>query len=293
MGKIYKALEKNRSESLGLHSDNEDNPAAETLQEAHGIKTDRVNTDRVETDGVETSAEPDYDAVPENIDPTLVALAAPRSLEAEQFRLLRNNILFPESGRPPRSIMVTSPSPEEGKSFVAANLAVSIAQSIDEYVLLMDCDLRKSTLHELFKLHVDYGLSDYLSSGRTLSSVLKKTYIDKLTILPGGKIPHNPSELLSSEQMRRLLNEVKQRYSDRYIIIDTPPPYITSEGNALVRNVDGIILVVRNGKTRKKDVEDVIQIYGKEKILGVVYNFAEKSPGYGYGYQKYGYGYGK
>jgi protein-tyrosine kinase len=157
----------------------------------------------------------------------------------------------------------------------------------------MDCDLRKSTLHELFGLHVKYGLSDYLSSGRTLSSVLKKTYLDKLTILPGGKSPHNPSELLSSEQMRRLINEVKQRYSDRYIIIDTPPPYITSEGNALVRNVDGIILVVRNGKTRKKDVEDVIQLYGKEKILGVVYNFAEKSPGYGYGYQKYGYGYGK
>ncbi len=302
MGKIYKALEKKRSESLGFLPDSEDRSAAGTLHESHGVKTDevktdafktdRVNNERVNTVQIETDAEPDYDAAPEYIDSTLVTLAAPRSLEAEQFRLLKNNILFPENGSPPRSIMVTSPSPEEGKSFVAANLAVSIAQSIDEHVLLMDCDLRKSTLHELFGLHVKYGLSDYLATGRTLSSVLKKTYIDKLTILPGGKIPHNPSELLSSEQMRRLMNEVKQRYSDRYIIIDTPPPYITSEGNALVRNVDGIILVVRNGKTRKKDVEDVIQIYGKEKILGVVYNFAEKSPGYGYGYQKYGYGYG-
>ena len=93
--------------------------------------------------------------------------------------------------------------------------------------------------------------------------------------------------------MRRLIHEVRLRYSDRYIIIDTPPPYITSEANALVRQVDGVIMVVRHGKTRKKDVQDIINIYGKDKILGVVQNFAEKRTGYGYGYYKYGYGYGK
>ena len=231
--------------------------------------------------------------LPQNLNASLVTLTKPNSIEAEQFRLLKNNILFPEKGIPPRSIMITSASPGEGKSFIASNLAVSIAQNIDEHVLLMDCDLRSPKIHSIFNLPQGPGLSEYLSQAKPLSSLLVKTFINKLTILPAGAIPKNPSELLSSEQMRRLIHEVRLRYSDRYIIIDTPPPYITSEANALVRQVDGVIMVIRHGKTRKKDIEDIINIYGKDKILGVVQNFAEKRAGYGYGYYKYGYGYGK
>lgn len=124
--------------------------------------------------------------------------------------------------------MVTSASPSEGKSFVAANLAVTMARSIDEYVLLMDCDLRAPTVHNLFGYNNQpiKGLSDYLINKIPLSDALKKTAVDKLTILPAGTIPSNPSELLSSEQMRRMLHEVKLRYNDRYIIIDTPPPIL-------------------------------------------------------------------
>ncbi|MCG8614760.1 MAG: polysaccharide biosynthesis tyrosine autokinase [Desulfobacterales bacterium] len=222
--------------------------------------------------------------------PSIVTALNPQSVEAEQFRLLKNNILFPEKGFPPRSIMITSPSPDEGKSFVSANLAVSIAQSIDEYVLLIDCDLRGPSVHKLFGVENTKGLSDHLSSDLPLNALLKKTFIDKLTLLPGGAIPPNPSELLSSEQMRTLLSEVKSRYSDRYVIIDTPPPYITSETNAIARVVDGIIIVVRQGKTRKKEVQDIIDIYGRDKILGVIKNFATTTPVMGYKYQKYGYG---
>ncbi len=231
-----------------------------------------------------------YDEIPEGIHPSIVSALKPHSIESEQFRLLKNNILFPEKGKPPRSIMITSPSPDEGKSFISANLAVSIAQSIDEYVLLMDCDLRKPSIHKLFGLNETKGLSDHLSSGIPLASLLKKTFIDKLTLLPGGTIPENPSELLSSEQMRQLLSEMKSRYSDRYVIVDTPPPYITSETNAIARVVDGIVIVIRQGKTRKKEVQDIIDIYGKDKILGVIKNFATKTPGTRYRYKKYGYG---
>ena len=156
----------------------------------------------------------------------------------------------------------------------------------------MDCDLRSPKIHSIFKLPQGPGLSEYLSKAKPLSSLLVKSFINKLTILTAGANPKNPSELLSSEQMRRLIYEVRSRYSDRYVIIDTPPPYITSEANALVRQVEGVIMVIRHGKTRKKDVEDVINIYGKDKIIGVVQNFAEKRTGYGYGYYKYGYGYG-
>jgi len=225
--------------------------------------------------------------------PALVTASNPHSPASEQFRLLKNNILFPEKGNPPKTIMVTSASPHEGKSFVAANLAVSIAQSIDEYVLLMDCDLRSPTIHTSFGYSgKEQGLSDYLTKKIPLSSILKKSSVNKLTILTAGQIPPNPSELLSSDQMRRLLHEVKLRYNDRYIIIDTSPPYITSETNAIARFVDGIILVVHQGKTRIKEVADILDIYGREKVLGVVTNFSKKTIGYGYGYHKSGYGYG-
>ncbi|MCD4721084.1 MAG: polysaccharide biosynthesis tyrosine autokinase [Desulfobacula sp.] len=228
-----------------------------------------------------------------NIDPMLVTGLKPHSIEAEQFRQLKNNILFPEKGNPPRCIMITATSPGEGKSFVAANLAISIAQNIDEHVLLVDCDLRSPSIDSMFGFNNIQGLSEYLSKAKPLSSLLVKTFLNKLTLLPAGTIPTNPSELLSSEQMRRLIHEVKLRYTDRYIIIDTPPPYLTSETSAISRQVDGIIIVIQQGKTRKKDVLDLIDIYGKEKIIGVVYNFAKKRVGYGYGkygYGKYGYG---
>lgn len=284
MGKIFEALEKSahRLETDSAKPEDGDSPDSETMSE-YPDSNILEPTNKNESSSVR-------DPLPIGINEGLVTLLKPHSAASEQFRQLKTNILFPEKGEPPRTIMITSASPHEGKSFVAANLAISIAQSIDEFVLLMDCDLRSPSIADLFGFDRAKGLSDYLSSAMPLSSVLKKTYIDKLTVLPGGSIPPNPSELLSSEQMRRMLQEVKLRYSDRYILIDTPPPYITSETNAIARYVDGIILVIRHGKTRKKEVQDIIDIYGRDKILGVIQNFSKKKIGYGYGYHKYGYG---
>ena len=272
MGKIFRALEK---------------AGNNTTPEKKSASGD-------DTDGqVARQSEATTHSCSSSTNPALVTATKPHSPASEQFRLLKNNILFPEKGNPPKTIMVTSASPHEGKSFVAANLAVSIAQSIDEYVLLMDCDLRSPTIHTFFGYgDKEQGLSDYLTNSIPLSSVLKKASVNKLTILTAGRIPSNPSELLSSDQMRRLLHEVKLRYNDRYVIIDTPPPYMTSETNAIARFVDGIILVIRQGKTRTKEVADILDIYGREKILGVVTNFSKKTIGYGYGYNKIGYGYG-
>ena len=272
MGKIFKALEKS-----GKNSDDSFHQDMENINDQDSsIKSDSLEKSLL------------------NLGTDLISALKPHSVEAEQFRNLKNNILFPEKGNPPRSIMVTSTSPGDGKSFVASNLAVSIAQSIDEYVLLMDCDLRDPSLGSMFGFNDVNGLSEYLSKGKPIASLLLNTFLDKLKILPAGHIPDNPSELLSSEQMRRLLHEVQLRYSDRYIILDTPPPYITSETSALARQVDGIVLVVRQRKTRKQDIHDIIDIYGREKILGIVYNDAKKPFGHGYGKYGYGkYGYGK
>ena len=298
MGKIYQALEKSNTANPETAQQRHIPPAEkETAPAVHapplpGKKAAPVNHGTPA--GRQHMAQKFFDdpdlVIPDNIDKSLVTVYTPHSIESEQFRMLKNNILFPEKGLPPKNIMVTSASPGEGKTFVATNLAATIAQNIDEYVLLIDCDLRAPFVHKVFGLNNPPGLSEYLSRAQPLSSLLVKTFLEKLTILPSGTIPSNPSELLSSEQMRRLLSEVKARYSDRYVIIDTPPPYLTSETNALARHVDGIILVVSQGKTRKKEIENIIDIYGKEKIIGVVQNFAQKKPGYGYGYHKYGYG---
>jgi protein-tyrosine kinase len=278
MGKIFKALEKS-------------NQTTENAQKGLSDFDSEISSELHD----EYLPETDSGEISVAIDPGLVTGLDPQSIEAEQFRTLKNNILFPAKGDPPKSIMITSAAPGAGKSFVAANLAISIAQNIDEHVFLMDCDLRSPSIHSLFGFDEIQGLSEYLSEAKPLSSLLVKTFLDKLTILPAGKIPFNPSELLSSEQMRRLIQEVKLRYNDRYIIIDTPPPYLTSETQAISKQIDGIVIVAHHGKTRKKDILDLIDIYGREKIIGVVYNFAEKKIGYGNSkYGKYGkYGHGK
>ena len=227
----------------------------------------------------------------------LVSLVNPNSFEAEQFKILRNTLLFPVSGVAPQSILVTSALQDEGKSFVAANLAVSLAMNINKHVLLIDADLRKPDLRRVFGFCDGPGLSDYLGARRSLDSLLVKTTVEKLTFLPGGPVPPNPSELASSEQMSAMLEEVKHRYQDRLIIIDSPPPGLAAETSFLARQVDGILLVVKYGKTPKEDVEDLMEIVGSDKILGVVINYLDMPMSRRYGYGKYGryggYGRGK
>jgi capsular exopolysaccharide synthesis family protein len=184
--------------------------------------------------------------------------------------------------------MVTSAIPGDGKSFVAANLAISIAQGIEEHVLLMDCDMRRPSIHSRFGFSQGVaGLSDYLAKKKPLESLLKKTVVDKLTILPGGAMPQNPSELLSSQAMKDLLTETKSRYSDRYIIVDSPPPQLTAETTALANYIDGIILVVKYGTTPKDLIRDLLEKLGREKVIGVVMNGYRVPTTERYGYGKY------
>jgi len=271
MGKIFDALEKSKKE----------------------------NTRRPEiTKPVKKIGQPDGEAVrasgqkkmqgkKKKMDRNLVTLFSPRSFASEQFKRLRTSLLFPKSGVSPRTIMVTSAAPSEGKSFVAANLALSIAQNINEHVLLIDCDMRNPCVHTMFGFSRVRGLSDYLANGTPLHSVLLKSPVEKLSILPVGDPPHNPAELLSSEKMSDLLKEVKTRYNDRYIIVDLPPPNFTAEANALARQVDGILLVIQYGGSRREIIKDMIASVGKEKILGVVLNRFDDRMSGNYRYRKY------
>jgi capsular exopolysaccharide synthesis family protein len=224
------------------------------------------------------------------IDRNLVALRDPQSFESEQFKILRTNILFPLAGNPPRSILVTSTAPGEGKTFAAANLAISIALNINRYVLLIDADLRRPQMHVRFGFPPAPGLSDYLSEGRPLSTLLLHTKVEKLTLLPAGPPPNNPSELISSERMANLLTEVTARYPDRLVLIDAPPPAMAAETGVLARQVDGILVIVRYGSTRREALADLVNRVGEKKILGSIVNRVETADSRYYGYKYAGYG---
>jgi capsular exopolysaccharide synthesis family protein len=261
-------------------------PSAEVpLIDAVGKETVKEKADSIPDQPTVEATRSNYNAA--DIDKNLVSLLDPHSYEAEQFKILRTNILYPISGKPPRSILVTSAFPAEGKSFVASNLAISIALNINKHVLLMDCDLRKPELHSRFGFRDSIGLSNYLTDETPLTSLLLKSEVDKLTILPGGPIPLNPSELMSSERMEALIKEVRSRYQDRLIVIDAPPPSMAAETGFLSRHVDGIILVVKYGKTPKDQIADLIQSIGTDKIIGSVINNVDPNTMKYYSYKKY------
>jgi capsular exopolysaccharide synthesis family protein len=202
--------------------------------------------------------------------------------------MLRTKLLVLARERPLRTILVTSAEPLDGKSLVSSNLAVSIAQGINDYVLLVDCDIRAPSLDKVFNLDVKAGIEEYLKAGTSVAPFLRRTPLKKLTVLPGGRPSPNPSELLCSSKMRSLVDELKSRYDDRFIIFDSPPGQFMAETAFLARLVDGILLVVRYGKTPRDLVLETINNIGRQRILGVVFNAShERQKEYQYYYRYY------
>ena len=262
MGKIADALERHDKETVVRLDDVKEAPPKKLVVEEPEVKLAR----RI---GAELGSQ-------QNFNESLVMLSCPDSADAETFKVLRGQILFSREGKVPRSILVTSTFPAEGKTYVVANLATTLAMGIDEYVLAVDADLRRPRLHRMFGYSKVKGLHDYLVGNVRLEEVLIKSRINKLSILPAGKPARNPAELLSSNMMARMLEEVKGRYQDRFIIIDSPPSSVTAETKFLAQQVDGIIYVVMASKTPRKNIEKAIDNLGRDKVLGIVFNGYEQ-----------------
>jgi exopolysaccharide/PEP-CTERM locus tyrosine autokinase len=262
MGKIADALERHDKEKFAILDDPKEEMPRKLVVEEPEVKLARQITSQLGFD--------------HGFSDSLVMLSSPDSADAETFKVLRGQILFPRDRQVSRSILVTSTHPAEGKTYVATNLAATLALSIDEYVLVIDADLRRPKVHRMFGYSKVQGLHEYLVGGRKVEELVLKTGIDKLSILPAGKPPRNPTELLSSNMMLKFLEEVKERYHDRFLIIDSPPSGVTAESKFLAQHVDGIIYVVMANKTPRKDIEKAIDNIGREKILGVVFNGYEQ-----------------
>ena len=191
----------------------------------------------------------------------------------EIFKTLRSRILHPLNGEAiPKTILITSAIPREGKSFVAANLGISLAHGLDQHSLLVDCDLRKPAMAKMFGLDNSPGLVDYLRDGVALSKLIQKTPIAALSVLTSGIPPENPAELLGSSKMSALVEELSSRYDDRIIIFDSPPMLVAAESSVLAGQVDAMVLVVRQSTSGKAQIQKLIDIVGTERILGIVFN---------------------
>jgi len=210
-------------------------------------------------------------------------------LVSEQFKALKIRLFHTQNGNLPRTLLIASALPSEGKSMVATNLAISIAQGVREHVLLVDCDFRKPTLHKLLGMAPEKGLADYLSGNADLSEIFLKTKIPKLTLMSVGEKPSNPVDLLASVKMKHLMEELRDRYEDRYIIFDSSPIQLTTEPMVLLSQVEGVIMVVKAGKTNREILLRIIQDIEKKKLLGVVLNGLEKSLSNSYYYNYYYY----
>ena len=221
------------------------------------------------------------------LDPHLVAALSPTSLAAEQYRSLRTRIKRSESGRALRTIAVTSPNKGDGKSLTAANLALTMAQEFQQRVLLLDCDLRRPSVHQLFGLSEAPGLGDVLMNAAELEHALVLLPEYHLTVLPAGLPPSNPAELIGSAAMRRVLDTLRTRF-DR-ILIDVPPVAPLADLHILAPMVDALLMIVRAGVTPKPAIERALAGLDPTKVLGLVLN---ESTGQGDAYTNYeGYGY--
>ncbi|MFN0084174.1 MAG: GumC family protein [Blastocatellia bacterium] len=211
----------------------------------------------------------------------------------EAYRMLRTSVLLSAAGNPPRTILFTSGQPGEGKTTTAINTAISLSQ-LGASVLLIDADLRRPTVHRVFKMNQTHGLSTYLSRQVDIDSLIQKIWVPNLSILPCGPIPPNPAELISSERMKDLLRQLTETYD--HILIDSPPLTNVTDPVILSTMVDGVILVVQAGRSTR----DLVRRARTElasvgaKIFGVVLNNLDvKREGYDSYLSTYGsYGYG-
>lgn len=189
----------------------------------------------------------------------------------EAYKTLRTNIQFSMPKGELKTMLITSSSPEEGKSTTCANLAITMAQSGNR-VLLVDADLRRSMVHKIFTISNFTGLTNILAEDMDYKEVLKSAEIEGLDIIPGGPKPPNPSELLGSRNMKNFLERVKEDYD--FVLIDTPPILPVTDASILASLVDGVIMVAGYGQTTieliskaKAQLDNV-----NAKILGVILN---------------------
>jgi capsular exopolysaccharide synthesis family protein len=223
-------------------------------------------------------------------DARLITLADPRSPASESYRTLRTNIKFLSADSPLRTLTITSAGPEEGKSTTIANLGVSFSQT-GKKVLIVDTDMRKPTVHTIFGLRSDIGLTSVLAGDMPIDDAIQNTEAESLQILTCGPIPPNPAELLESNRFQALIEELKERYD--VVLFDAPPIIAVTDASILAAKLDGLILLLGVNKVSRKAAKHALQLLSraKVKVWGmVVRGVRPDNDGYYYAYYHRYYG---
>ncbi len=193
---------------------------------------------------------------------TLITVTDPRSPVSEAYRTLRTNLSFYSLDRPLHTLVVTSPAPNEGKSTTIANLAVTIAQA-GRRTILVDCDLRRPGLHSLFDLQAEPGLTNMILAESDELPV-QQTAIENLWLLPSGPKPPNPADLLGARQMDRVIAALRSQYE--MVLLDAPPVIAVTDAVVLGAKVDGVLLVVSAGNTRRDHAERAKELLERANV---------------------------
>lgn len=216
-------------------------------------------------------------------DTHLIDSSKPHEAPAEEFRTLRTRLNHLQTLQPISTLVVTSPSPAEGKSFAAVNLALTEAQLEDNHTLLIDCDFRRPIAHTLFQIDRSPGMTDYLQGKAPLEDCIRKLAGSNLYVMPAGESVINPLELLNLREMKALIDQLPSVF--KWIVIDSPPLLFAADANLLGTLCTGTVLVVRIGTTTIDSVTRAMQSLCENNVLGIVVNGARR----GELYSKYTY----
>lgn len=219
----------------------------------------------------------------------ILAVKNSDDIAIESLRSMRTAIHFALSSARNNLITISGPAPEVGKSFISTNLATILAQS-DKRVLIIDADLRRGYLHKYFNLDTQPGLTELLNGQQSLDTVIRHTEVPGLSVISRGKSPANPSELLSSDQFKNLLEQMSEKFD--HVIIDTPPVLAVTDGIIIAQYTGVNLVIARYAKTQMKELELTLNRFEQAgvKVNGFILNDIQRSAGYGYGYN-YAYAY--
>jgi receptor protein-tyrosine kinase/non-specific protein-tyrosine kinase len=260
MSRIEKALEKAAIIRSG----------GEPLKEQQSVSVEKRSYQK----NYQSLPEPESKIILDNRN--LFPLLDPSSPASEEYRKLKSSLVkfTTQDENFKNIIMVTSAIANEGKSLTSLNLAISLAQGLDHTVLLVDADFRRPSIHRYLGIETSKGFADCLCDDLDPSDLLINTGIGKLVIFPAGREVPNPVELFSSQKAKDLLQELKNRYPDRYVIIDTPPLLPFAESRHLSHLVDAIIFVVRERAASQFEIAEALETLKGTNLLGIIYNNA-------------------
>ena len=294
MSRIHDALRKAGQEGSGPRGSSSRKTASQILDPASGNEpvVDRSATARdVATAVVEVDLDDLEEVIrnareitynPQN-DALVVNPTKPREAPAEEFRTLRTRLNHLQTLQPLHTLVVTSASPAEGKSFTATNLAVTQSQLADKRILLADFDFRRPNIDKTFQIDCAPGITDFLLGKAALGEILRKVSGTNLYLITAGQAVPNPLELLNLKECRQLIDSLRNHFD--WVILDSPPLLFAADANLLSTMCDGTVLVVRIGSTTFDSVTRALQSLCENNVLGIVVNGARR----GELYSKYTY----